>query len=69
MVPHFRDEMYGDVKMPVYNVQGRIVRRLNVRGHDVRGHNVRGRIVPVPTHSGMWPLLEYVTALGTLRYV
>jgi hypothetical protein len=41
MDPHFRDEMYGDVKTPGYNVQGRIV----------RGLNVRGRIVPVPKYT------------------
>jgi hypothetical protein len=27
MVPYFRDEMYGDVKTPRYNVRIRIVRR------------------------------------------
>jgi hypothetical protein len=41
MVPHFRDETYGDVKMPGYNVRGRIV----------LGLNERWSIVPVPKHS------------------
>jgi hypothetical protein len=43
MVPYCRDETYGDVKMPRYNIRGRIIRELNVLGH-----NVQGRIVPVP---------------------
>jgi hypothetical protein len=42
MVPQFRDEEYGNVKTPGYNVWVRIVRGLNVWGH-----NVWGRIVPV----------------------
>jgi hypothetical protein len=46
MVPHFWDETYGDVKTPGHNIQGRIVRGLNVRGH-----NIGGRIVPVPPTS------------------
>jgi hypothetical protein len=36
MGPHFRDEMYGDVKTPLYNV----------RGHSEWGLNVQGRIIP-----------------------
>ncbi len=39
----FRDETYGDVKMPGYNVRGR-----NTRGRNVRGRNVRGCIILVP---------------------
>ncbi len=37
------DETYGDVKMPGYNVRGRIV-----WGLDIQGHYVQGRIIPVP---------------------
>jgi hypothetical protein len=43
MVPHFRDELYRDVKTPGYKLLGHIIRGLNLRGH-----NVGGRIVPVP---------------------
>ncbi len=43
MVSHFRDETYGDVKTPGYNIRG-----CNVQVLTVQGHNVRGRIVPIP---------------------
>jgi hypothetical protein len=49
MVPHFRDEMYGDIKTPGYNVRGRVEQGLNIRGH-----NVGGRIIPVPTYISNW---------------
>jgi hypothetical protein len=57
IVPHFRDETYGDVKTPGYNVQGSIIRGLNVRESNVWGH-----IVPVPTntlHRNWRPLQLY----------
>jgi hypothetical protein len=44
MVTHFRDERYGDIKMPRYYERGRIEWGLNIQGH-----NIRGRIVPVPS--------------------
>jgi hypothetical protein len=41
-----QDETYEDIKMPRYNIWGRIVWGLNVWGHNVWGH-----IVPVPCSS------------------
>jgi hypothetical protein len=38
MIPHFRDEMYRDVKTPGENVRERIVGGLSVRGINIRGH-------------------------------
>jgi hypothetical protein len=35
MAPHFRDEMYRDVKMLGYNVRGLIIQGLNIGGHYV----------------------------------
>jgi hypothetical protein len=40
MVPHFRDETYGDVKTPGFNVWGRIIPGIK-------------RIVPVPDTVGV----------------
>jgi hypothetical protein len=56
MVPHFRDETYGDVKTPGYNVRGRIVREFNVLGQNVREH-----IVSVPYKRAQFtgPIVDY----------
>jgi hypothetical protein len=43
MVPHFRDETFGDIKTPEYNVWVHIVWGLSMRGHNVQGYIIPDR--------------------------